>query len=93
MKIEGDNISAFEVAHHLNVLKGNVMLRNEEQYLDPKTEKEMNRLIAAEKAEKQSDDDENDGVDGDDKSAIGLELKAIFTQFYGKYYNTVEIIL
>lgn len=45
LKIEADNISAFEVSHHLDVLKGNIMLRKDEKYLDPTTEAEKDILI------------------------------------------------
>lgn len=55
MKIEGDNVSAFEVAHHLDVLKANIEMRKEEKYLDPKTEKEKSLLVAAEHDKEQLD--------------------------------------
>lgn len=42
LKIEGDEISAFEVSHHLEILKGHISLRKEEKFLDSKTEEEMN---------------------------------------------------
>lgn len=45
MKIEGDDISAIDVAHQLDILKGNIMLRRDENYLHPDTEKERNILI------------------------------------------------
>lgn len=45
MKIEGDNIPAVDVAQNLEVLKGNILVRKEEKYLDPATEDERNRLI------------------------------------------------
>lgn len=55
------------------------MLRNTEQYLDAKTEKEKSRLIAAHKAENQKDDDD------DYESPFELQLSTIFTKFHGKY--------
>lgn len=45
MKIEGDNIPAVDVAQNLEVLKGNILVRKEEKYLDGATEDERNRLI------------------------------------------------
>lgn len=45
MKIEGDNISAHEVAHRLDLLKADIMLRQEEKYLDPEAEEEKSILI------------------------------------------------
>lgn len=47
MKIEGDKVSAAEVAHHLEVLKGNIAVRKRENYMDPSTETEMMNLLAA----------------------------------------------
>lgn len=44
LRIEGDNVSAIDVAHHLETLRGNVLLRKEEKYLHPDTEAEMKRL-------------------------------------------------
>lgn len=44
LKIESDAISAFEVAHHLDVLKATISLRKAEKYIDPKTEEEINIL-------------------------------------------------
>lgn len=46
LKIESDNISAVEVALHLDELRGNIMLRKEEQYLSPEIENEKQNLIA-----------------------------------------------
>lgn len=45
LKIEGDNVSVVDIAHHLEVLKGNIMCREQEEYLDPNTEDEKNVLI------------------------------------------------
>lgn len=44
LKIEGDEISAVEVAHHLEVLKGNISVRKRENYMDPATEEELSLL-------------------------------------------------
>lgn len=44
MKIEGDDISAIEVSLHLEELRGNIMLRKEEQYLGPEIEAEKDKL-------------------------------------------------
>lgn len=45
-QIEGDNVSAIDVAHYLEVLKGNIMMRQSEFYLDPQTKSEKEKLIA-----------------------------------------------
>lgn len=45
LKVEGDNASAVECSHHLEMLKGNIMMRKVEKYCDPATEKEMEALI------------------------------------------------
>lgn len=45
LKIESDNISAYDVAYQLDLLKGNIMLRRDEKYIDPMTEEEMNIVI------------------------------------------------
>lgn len=42
LKIERENISAFEVAHHMELLKANIVLRKSEKYIDPNTEREKN---------------------------------------------------
>lgn len=44
MQIEGNDISAIDVAHYLEVLKANINLRQQENYLDPDTETEINLL-------------------------------------------------
>lgn len=44
MKIEGENVSAIDVAHYLEELKGNISVRKIEKYIDPATETEMNLL-------------------------------------------------
>lgn len=38
-------MSAIDVVHHVNVLKANMMLRKEEMYLDPQTEREKSKVI------------------------------------------------
>lgn len=45
LKIEGDCIPAYEVAHQLELLKGSIMLRKVENYMDPKTENEKKIVI------------------------------------------------
>lgn len=45
LKIEGDAISAIEIAHHVDALRGNLMLRKTKNYLEPATETEKLRLI------------------------------------------------
>lgn len=40
LKIEGDNVSAAECSHHIEMLKGNILLRKTEKYCDAATEKE-----------------------------------------------------
>lgn len=44
LKIEGDNVSAIDVTHHLEILRGNILLRKEEKYLHPDTEAELGKL-------------------------------------------------
>lgn len=46
MKIEGDDVSAVDVAHQLDVLRGNLLLRKAEKYLDPNTEAELIELTS-----------------------------------------------
>lgn len=46
LKIEGDDISACEVAYHLDLLKAIITLRKEEKYLDPETDEEKSILVA-----------------------------------------------
>lgn len=41
MKIEGDAISAFEVSHHLDVLKGKILMRKTEKFIDMSSEEEL----------------------------------------------------
>lgn len=38
LKIEGENISAYEVAHEMELLRANIELRKSEKYIDPNTE-------------------------------------------------------
>lgn len=38
-------MSAIDVVLHLKVLKANIMLRKDEMYLDPQTERERSKLI------------------------------------------------
>lgn len=45
MKIEGDNVSAIDVSHHLDRLRGNIVLRKEEKFLHPDTEDEIAKLV------------------------------------------------
>lgn len=45
LKIEGDNIGAVDVAHQLEILRANIMLRKEENFIDADTEDEKNKLI------------------------------------------------
>lgn len=45
LKIESDNVSAIDVAFHLDVLKGNILVRRDEHYLNPATEDEKESLI------------------------------------------------
>lgn len=47
-QIEGDKITAIDVAHHVEVLRANILLRKEEMYLDPQTESEKNKLTNTE---------------------------------------------
>lgn len=49
MKIEGQNIPAFEVAHQMELLKAAIELRKYEKYTDPKTEREKTRIISTAK--------------------------------------------
>lgn len=44
LRIEGDNVSAVDVAHHLDALRGNLLLRKVEKYLHPTTEAEMETM-------------------------------------------------
>lgn len=44
LKIEGDNVSAIDVFHQLEILRGNILLRKEENYLHPDTEAEIDKL-------------------------------------------------
>lgn len=46
MKIEGDDVSAVDVAHQLDVLRGNLLLRKAEKYLGPNTEAELIELTS-----------------------------------------------
>ncbi|XP_058828030.1 uncharacterized protein LOC131687947 [Topomyia yanbarensis] len=45
LKIESDNISAIDVAFHLDELRGNIMLRKDEHYLSPDVEAEKTQVI------------------------------------------------
>lgn len=56
LKIEGDNVPAVDVVFHLDVLKGNILVRRDEHYLDPATEDEKNNLIEMGFAEQVMDD-------------------------------------
>lgn len=49
MKIEGDNIAAYEIAHQLDLLHANIELCKVEKYIDPKTEAEKRIQIDIEK--------------------------------------------
>lgn len=46
LKIEGDDIPATDVAFLLEELRGNIVLRRNENYLSPETEAEMINLKA-----------------------------------------------
>lgn len=46
LKIEGDNVSAVDVVHQLDVLRGNFLLRKTEKYLHPDTEAELMELTS-----------------------------------------------
>lgn len=54
LKVEGDNVSASECSFYLENLKGNIMLRKDEKYVDVATEKEMTAIIKSNKSEQQS---------------------------------------
>lgn len=45
LSIEGDNISAIDVAFHLEELKASIYLQRDEHYLTPTAEIEKNKLI------------------------------------------------
>lgn len=57
MKIEGDNVAASEVAHQIEILKGNIFNRQEEKYFDPRTDDEIQILVAADKTNQKEIDD------------------------------------
>lgn len=57
LKVEGDKVSAAECSHHLEMLKGDIMLRKAEKYCDAATEKEMKTLIELHKIERKSIED------------------------------------
>lgn len=52
LKVEGDNVSAPECANHLEFLKGDIMLRKTERYVDIATENELKKIIAAKQSER-----------------------------------------
>lgn len=53
LKIEGDNVAAIDVAHEMNILLGNIMLRKDLKHLHPKTEAEMVLLSETDGYEKE----------------------------------------
>lgn len=44
LSIEGNTVSAIDVAHHLDTLRANILLRKVEKYLDPETEAEVENV-------------------------------------------------
>lgn len=49
LNIEGDSISAVDVAFHLEELRGNIVLRKDENYFGPELEAEKQILIESNK--------------------------------------------
>lgn len=45
MNVEGDKVTAAECSSELENLKGNLMLRMNEEYIDPATEREMKMVV------------------------------------------------
>lgn len=48
LHIEGDNVSAIDVSHHLDRLRSHIFLRQKEKYLHPDTEDEIAKLVESE---------------------------------------------
>lgn len=46
LQIEGENVSAIDVAQHLDELHGNLMLQKEDQYLAPLVKSERKKLMS-----------------------------------------------
>jgi hypothetical protein len=57
LKLEGDDVSATECSTHLEQLKGNLMLRKNEKFVDAATEKEMERIVKSGKSERKPIED------------------------------------
>lgn len=57
LKIEGDNVSAAECSNYLECLKGDIMLRKDEKFVDVATENEMMAIIKSGKSDQKTMED------------------------------------
>lgn len=68
LKVEGDDVTAIEVAHCLNELDGTLKMRQEDDFLSPTAITEMKKLI-------------DDGYDSHEMAAIRNEFFGDFACF------------
>lgn len=68
LQIEGENVSAIDVAQHLDELRGNLMLQKEDRYLAPLVKSERNKLM-------------NDDESGFDDTTFQETVDAFFGTF------------
>lgn len=57
LKLEGDAVSAAECATHVEQLKGNLMLRKSEKFVNVATEKEIERIVKSGQSEREPIED------------------------------------
>lgn len=77
LKVEGDDVTAIEVAHCLNELDETLKMRQEDDFLSPTTITEMKKLI-------------DDGYNSHEMAAIRNEFFGNFACFfptYQRFYN------
>lgn len=80
LKIEGDDVTAIEVTHCLNVLEETLKMRQEDDFLSPTAVAEMKKLI-------------DDGYNSDEMAAIRNKFFGNFACFlptFQRFYNNTN---
>lgn len=92
LNIEGDSISAVDVAFHLEELRGNIALRKEERYCGPQLEAEKQILMAS----NEYDESEFDTVSNDfygNRSFVLLELEYLNFIILFRFLKMLQTII
>lgn len=77
--VEGENVSAIDVAQHIDELRGNLMLQKEDRYLAPEVKAERRKLM---------DDDES----GFEDKIFFDQLSDFFGEFHAFIQDSSQFI-